>query len=149
MMIEKYELDNDISVMFVEADSFPFDIQAAFEKLENKLIEKESRTYFGISNADKNGKIIYRAAVWEKYEGEGDACGLETFRIKKGVYAGEMIQDFKKNIPAIGNTFQQLLKDPPLDTNSYCLEWYKGFNDVLCLVRLDSEKQNLNIPDSN
>lgn len=147
-MIEKYELKNDISVMFVEAVSFPFGIKEAFKKLESILMEKDNRTFFGISNADKNGKIIYKAAAWEKYEGEGSSYGLETFRIKKGVYIGELIRDFKNNIQMIGNTFQKLLKDPQLDKSSYCLEWYKGSDDVLCLVKLDAKKFKLEIINS-
>ena len=51
--------------MYVEAESFPFGIKEAFKKLESILMEKDNRTFFGISNADKNGKIIYKAAAWE------------------------------------------------------------------------------------
>jgi len=148
-MIEKYELEKDISVMYVEADSFPLGIKAAFEKLEEVIPGKEERTFFGISHADKSGKIIYKAAAWEKYEGEGESYGLEIFRIGKGVYVGELISDYKNNISLIGNTFQKLLKDPRLDTDSYCLEWYKGCDDVLCLVKLGDRIQNLNIPNPN
>jgi hypothetical protein len=148
-MIEKYELDNDISVMCVQADSFPQGIQTAFEKLGSAISDTNNRTFFGISHADKNGNIIYKAAAWEKYEGEGESHCLETFRIKKGVYMGELISDFRENISLIGNTFHKLLKDPRLDRDSYCLEWYKDDRDVLCLVKLDDKEQNLNIPNSN
>ena len=136
--MEKYELDKDISVLFVEAASFPDGIRAAFDSLSGSLSQKENRTFFGISHANQEGKIIYKAAAWEKYEGEGKDSGLKTLRIKKGIYTGKLIRDFRKNIPLIGETFRKLLAEPDLDKDSFCLEWYQGKEDVLCLVKLKS-----------
>ncbi len=41
-----------------------------------------------------------------------------------------------QNIASIGNVFQQLLMQPKIDPNGYCLEIYEGDNDVRCLVPL-------------
>ena len=139
--MEKYELAKDIIVMYVAAQSFPGGILSAFEKLESKLTSKNGRTFFGISWPDKNGKIMYKAAAEEKYNGEGKNYELDIFTIQKGTYISELIKDYKKDLSQIGNTFQQLLQYPELDTNGYCLEWYKGNDDVLCLVKLDPAKQ--------
>jgi predicted transcriptional regulator YdeE len=140
-VMEKYELVKDIIVMYVPAESFPEGIQDAFENLESKLPSKDDRILFGISWPDENGKIMYKAAAEEKYKGEGKKYELDIFAIKKGIYASELVKDYKKNLSLIGITFQQLLKHPQLDTNSYCLEWYKGCDDVICLVKLDLEKE--------
>jgi hypothetical protein len=41
-----------------------------------------------------------------------------------------------KDIPAIGNTFQELLETPGIDPNGYCVEWYINDKDVICMIRL-------------
>ena len=75
--MEKYELIKDINVAYVPATSFPEGIKAAFEKLESLIPPEENRTVFGLSWPDKNGKIMYKAAVEEKYKSEGKNYGLE------------------------------------------------------------------------
>jgi hypothetical protein len=142
MAMESYELVKDIMVMYVPAASFPEGISAAFENLENRLPTKTGRTLFGISWPDKNGKILYKAAIEEKYKGEGEKYGLDTFTIKKGIYTSELIKNYKKDLSQIGATFQKLLKHPELDTNACCLEWYKTSDDVLCLVKLNLVKKD-------
>ena len=139
--MEKYELAKDIMVMYVPAESFPEGIQPAFDKLHSRLPSKDDRTLFGISWPAKSGKIMYKAAAEEKYSGEGKKYEMETFTITKGTYISELLKDYKKDPSQIGDTFRQLLQHPELDTNSYCLEWYKGNDDVLCLVKLDPTKE--------
>jgi hypothetical protein len=140
--MEKYELVKDIIVMFVPAVSFPEGILPAFEKLESKLPSTNDRTFFGISWPDKNGKIMYKAAAGENYSGEAKNYELDIFTIKKGTYISELIKDYKKNFSQIGDTFRQLLQHPELDSNGYCLEWYKNNDDVLCLVNLDPQRKD-------
>lgn len=139
--MEKYELINDILVMNFPAQSFPEGILPAFEKLESKLDSYNDRIFFGISWPDKNGKIMYKAAAGEKYRGEAKVYELDTFTIRKGTYITKLIKDYKKNISQVGIVFQQLLQHPQLDTNAYCLEWYKD-HDVFCMVKLDLAKKN-------
>ncbi len=138
--MKKYELIKDIEVMYVPAQSFPEGILAAFEKLETKLASTGDRTFFGLSWPNKNGNIMYKAATDEKYSGEGKKYEPAHFTIRKGTYLSDLIIDYKKVLQQIGVVFQQLLDHPELDTNSYCLEWYKG-DDVLCLVKLDPPKE--------
>ncbi len=125
--------------MYVPAISFPDGIQSAFDNLENKLSSTNNRTLFGISWPDKNGKIVYKAAAEQKYKDEGKNYGLNIFTITKGTYISALVKDYKKDVAAIGEIFQQLLLYPGLDSNGYCLEWYKG-NDVLCMVGLKPVK---------
>lgn len=138
--MDKYELDNDINVMYVQASSFPAGIEAAYRELEKKLPNINNRTFYGISHESENGEIIYYAATTQLPGDDPKQLCLETFTIRKGVYVSELIRDFMENILQIGNTFQKMLQHPLLDTNSYCLEWYKG-KDVLCLVKLDLTKE--------
>jgi hypothetical protein len=140
--MENYDLVKDIMVMYVPAVSFPEGIPSAFENLESRLTTKGDRTLFGISWPDKNGKILYKAATEEKYKGEGEKYGLDMFTIKKGTYISELIRNYRKDLSQIGATFQKLLKHPEPDTNSYCLEWYKNSDDVLCLAKLNTIKKD-------
>jgi hypothetical protein len=137
--MEKYELVKDIEVMYVPAQTFPDGIVTAFKKLERKLASLNDRIFFGLSWPDKNGNILYKAADEEKYSGEGKKYELDHFTIRKGTYLTKLAKHYKKDLRQIGDVFQQLLDHPELDTNSYCLEWYKG-DDVLCLVKLDPLK---------
>jgi len=136
VFMEKYELKEDVRVFCVKAKSFPDGVVEAFQTIEKIDPAMKARTFYGISNPDQTGKIIYKAAVVEAYEGEGAKYGYETFIIKKGEYMTETIHDFMKNIPEIGLTFQRLLTTPRLDLNSSCVEWYKSSSEVMCMVKL-------------
>ena|SRR5215210_4175028 len=136
--MEKYNLPNDFKVFCVTAKSFPDGIKEAWEKLHKMLPTTEGRTFYGISYGDGKGGIIYQAAVTESFEGEAEKYGCESFTIKKGEYLTEPITDYMKNIETIGTTFQRLLADPRLDSNSYCLEWYKNDREMFCMVKINS-----------
>ena len=135
--MEKYELKNDVKVFCATAKSFPEGVAGAFQTLENIDPSIRKRPFYGISCPDKSGKIIYKAAVTEAFDGEGKQYGMETFTITKGVYMTETVFDFIKDPETIiGNTFQKLLKTPNLDRQSSCIEWYKSNTELMCMVRL-------------
>ncbi len=136
--MEKYELIKDINVVYVPATSFPEGIKAAFEKLESLIPPEGNRTVFGLSWPDEDGKIMYKAAIEEKWPGEGKTYGINSFVINKGIYISQLIKNYVTDLSQIGDTFHQLLQHPGIDPRGYCLEWYKGYEDVLCLVKLNS-----------
>ena len=135
---EIYNQPNDVQLYCVTAKEFPDCIQEAFDKLKQLLPATGNRTFYGISRPDKNGKIIYKAAVATSFAWDGEQYGCEPFTIPKGKYLAETITDWHKNVPAIGQTFNELLADPRLDTNMPCIEKYKGDKDVVCMVKLVS-----------
>ena len=118
------------------ATSFPDGIQAAYQKLHSLIGSPDGRKFFGISYPETPSKIIYKAAVEERYPGEGEQLGCETFVIKKGHYISIYIKDFMKDIPKIGQSFQELLADQRIDPNGCCVEEYINDKDVRCMVRL-------------
>jgi hypothetical protein len=128
-------LDKDIKVLYQQATSFPEGVQVAHEKLHSLFPFSTQRRYFGLSRPE-NGMIVYKAAVEEIQEGEAEKFHLPTMIIKKGNYIFQVIEDFMKDIPAIGKTFQQLLAHPEIDPEGYCVEWYFNMKDVQCMVRL-------------
>ncbi len=129
----------DIKVICIEAASFPKGVHDAHEKLHALFPEKVGRTFYGVSYPDAQGKIFYAAATNEIFSGEAATLNLPTFAIKKGIYDSVLIKDYYKDIPNVGSTFNELLKNPRLDPKGYCLEIYPdGHNsrDILCLVKL-------------
>ena len=139
--MKPYFLSSDINVVCVEANSFPQGITAAFDKLNSLIHSPEPRRIFGISYGDGNKNITYKAAAEENSPNEAAQLGCERFTIKKGEYISQYIEDFMKNIPAIGQAFQEMCRDQRIDSNGYCIEMYLNNNkDVLCMVKLDPVK---------
>ncbi len=129
-------IENDIIVCCIRAESFPGGVLAAHQQLHRLIPQKPGRNYYGISYPDVNRKILYKAAVNMLNYDEPDKLNCETDVIRKGKYYGTVLTDFMQNIPAIGNTFEQLLKHPDLDPDGYCLEIYINNTDVQLLVKL-------------
>jgi predicted transcriptional regulator YdeE len=132
--METTTIENEKSVMYIEAASFPNGVGAAHEKLHGIVPFSVQREYYGISWMEQ-GKTRYLAAVGELHETEAEKYALEKFTIKKGSYICDTVHDFMKHIPAIGECFQRMLVDPRIDPQGYCLEIYEG-DDVRCLVKL-------------
>ena len=134
--MEIFNVERDIKVFCVTADSFPAGVKKAHEDLHSKLPTTEGRKFFGLSWATENGSIIYKAAVEESYDGEAEKAGCEIFIIRKGKYISEFIPNFWSDMSAIGKTFKELLAYPGIDPKGYCLEMYESIKDVRCLVPL-------------
>lgn len=132
--METFNLKDDMKIFCVKAKSFPDGIKQAFGELIGKLSSAEGRTLFGISYREESGNIIYKAAVLESFDGEGQKLGCETFTIPKGDYLTERIQDWMKDESLIGVAFQKLTT-AKFDYTFPCVEWYQD-DDVLCMVRL-------------
>ena len=137
--METINFDKDIKVLYVDAASFPDGIKAAHEKLHSIVSFSTNRKYLGLSRPE-NGVIKYKAAAEEISEGEAEKLNLPTMIVKKGKYISVIINDFTKDIPAIGKTFQELLSHPGIDPQGYCVEWYFSMKDVRCMVRLQDEQ---------
>ena len=134
--METVKIDNDIKVLYVTAASFPDGVMAAHQKLHALIPYSAERRYFGLSRPENGGEIIYKAAAEELHPGEAEELKCDTMIIKKGNYACITINDYMKDIPAIGNAFQQLTDLPNIDPQGYCVEWYLTQTDVKCMVRL-------------
>ena len=72
------------------------------------------------------------------FEGEAEKLKCETLIIPKGKYIAILVSDFRKDIMSIDRAFQQLLKQPNLDPQGYCVEQYATNKEaVTCMIRLD------------
>ncbi|MFN7118939.1 MAG: transcriptional regulator [Saprospiraceae bacterium] len=132
-----FQLEKDIQVLCVTADSFPNGIAAAFQKVHALVPNSNERKTFGISYANQAGDIIYKAAVSGKDENEAETLGLETFIIKRGTYISTIIHNYMQATSAIGEAFSQMLNDPRIDPQGACIEWYINDKEVQCMVRLE------------
>ena len=133
--METTTVDKDIKAFYITATSFPDGIKQAHEKLHSLIPFSKDRKYFGISRPE-NGIIIYRAAAEESNDREAERLNLDTLILKKGNYISLTINNFMKDLPAIGEAFKQLLSNPGIDPQGYCVEWYLSDKDVKCMVRL-------------
>ncbi len=132
--METRKMGKDIVVFYVEASSFPDGVLAAHQKLHSMVPFSTERKYFGISRPE-DGVIRYKAAAEELAPNEGASHDCKTLVLEKGHYYNITIPDFMKNISAIGEAFQQILQEPDIDQNGYCVEWYYNDKDVHCMVR--------------
>jgi predicted transcriptional regulator YdeE len=133
--MEQYQLENDITVMYVTASSFPAGVMVAHQKLHGLVPLDTTRKYFGLSRPEGGGGIVYKAAAEELATGDSDKYGLPTMVIPQGTYNCITIHNYMQDMPAIGAAFQQLLAIPGHDPNGYCVEWYLNDKDVQCMVR--------------
>lgn len=137
--MERIKIEQDIMVFYIQVESFPDGVMEAFQKMHSLIEFPPQRRNFGISRPE-NGKIAYKVAAEELIEGDLRKYGFPEFVIPSGDYIGIEIKDFRKDLNLIKNAFDELLTTPEIDPNGYCIEVYKGKDDVFCMMRLKSEK---------
>lgn len=115
---------------------FPEGVKQAHERLHALVPFDEKRKYFGLSWPAADGRILYKAAAAELHPGEFSKHDLETKVISKGEYLFIDVYDFMKDIPAIGNAFQQLIHDSRIDPAGFCIEWYMKMDLCRCMVKM-------------
>lgn len=141
--METIVLENDIKVFYVTAKSFPQGIDSATKKLHSLFPFSMERRIFGLSRPENNNGIIYRAAAEEMYEGEAEKLKCKTLIIPKGKYIALLVNDFRKDVMSIDRAFRQLLDQPNLDPEGYCVEQYATDKEaVTCMIRLDKNITN-------
>jgi hypothetical protein len=137
-MMETVKIEKDIKVLYVTAKTFPGGIPDAVAKLHKLFPFSGERKIFGLSRPEDGGEIVYRAAAEEMEDGEAEKLGCETLIIKRGNYISLTVNDFRKDVMLIDKAFKELLKQPALDPQGYCVEWYAtGEEAVKCMIRLN------------
>jgi predicted transcriptional regulator YdeE len=136
--METYQLEQDVHVFCKAATSFPDGILEAHQSLHRLVSFSPQRKYYGISWMDKNGEFVYKAAAEELTPGELSKHNLDPFTIHKGEYVYLDIKNFRDNIPAIGQAFDELKSDKRIDPQGVAVEWYLNDTDVRCMIRLKS-----------
>ncbi|OYU94635.1 MAG: transcriptional regulator [Bacteroidetes bacterium B1(2017)] len=132
--MELIQIENPIEVFYIEASSFPEGVLEAHQKMHALIPFNAERKSFGISRPEQ-GKIVYKVAAQELVEGELSQYNLPSFSIAAGTYYGLKIADFRKDISSIQQAFDHILSHAPIHPQGYCIEWYQGMNDVMCMVK--------------
>lgn len=133
--METYKIEKDIPVFGFEVKTFPDGINEAFESLVKKVPEGLGRDYYGITFRDSENRIVYLATAMEKEHDEAEKYQCDRYTIKKGDYATERIWDWRKKPATIKSVFEKLFKSTRC-LSGPCVEWYKGENEMLCMVKL-------------
>jgi hypothetical protein len=136
--MEIYMIEKDIPTFFIKARSFPEGVMEAWQQLHKKFPQTANRRFFGISWKNKDHIIQYLAAAERLTEEESIKIELESFIIPKGPYRSQWIRNYNKHHSEFERVFAEMLKDPELDPNGFCLEIYEGTDDALCLVKLNA-----------
>lgn len=135
--METFKLDQEFHAFCVRATSFPDGIMQAHSTLHALVPFSTERIYFGISRPEGgDDQIIYRAGMTELEPGELKKHDLEEFVIKKGNYTSVVLKDYMKDLSSISKAFDEMLKNPNLDPEGACIEWYLSKEEVRCMVRL-------------
>ena len=136
MKIEEHTLNADIRTFYITADSFPAGITSAHEQLKALFADDTKRNFYGVSCSNEKREIIYLAATEELFEGEAEKYNCKTLTIKSGRYISVFQPDYEKNLQNVSAIFMQLLKDPRIDREGYCIEMYLEEKNMRCMVRL-------------
>ncbi|SMP65964.1 hypothetical protein SAMN06296020_11353 [Anoxynatronum buryatiense] len=135
--MEVINVENDITVYYVEATSFPEHVLEAHETLHAIIPFSNERRYFGLSRPEK-GIIGYKAAAEVMATDHEKDIKCQTMIIKKGSYRCITVSDYMNDIESIGAAFKQLISFQDIDPDGYCVEWYIDDSDVKCMVRLEN-----------
>ncbi|MEP6926724.1 MAG: hypothetical protein ABI834_03765 [Ginsengibacter sp.] len=139
--MEIYNLPHELKVFGFQVKSFPVGIGEAFNELINKTGDSaDSRSYYGISYMNKDGRMIYNVAALEKHEGEAEKYNCERFIIDKGEYVTITVNDWRKKTDCIKDVFHEIIQDSRVDRTKPAVEWYQNDHEMMCMVQTDPSK---------
>lgn len=130
------KIEKDIVVFYVEATSFPDGIVEAFTNLKNILGPIKNTTFYGISKPEKNKGIVYKAAA-SISSTNIENINLPRLIIPAGNYYSIHIADYTTDISQFTKAFENLLAQPQIATDTFCIEVYNNDNpnEATCLVK--------------
>lgn len=132
--MKTYVLENDLNVFGLQVKTFPQGIKEAFDSLIEKVPEGLNRSYYGISYMAE-GKIIYIAAAEEKNRHEAEKYNCERYKIDKGKYFTETIENWRTKTACIKDVFHDMMQHENIDSTQPCIEWYKNDDVMECMVK--------------
>ena len=119
----------DLRLMVTRADEFPSGIKSAWDRLESRLSSLKGRKFYGISRYE-GSQVAYFAGVEPASDEEVTALGLPTMMIKGGKYVRAKLLDWPNHTDRIGQIFDELMRDFPVDPNGWALEYYRSQSEV-------------------
>jgi hypothetical protein len=135
-------LKEDIAVFGKEVQTFPGGIREAFDSLAGMLPTGDQRVFYAISQC-VDGRVNYKAAALETFEGEAAQYGCERYIIGKGEYLSVKLSGRRDNIPAIRHVFDGIFKNDMVARCSSAVEVYLNDEEMVCMVKTDPVRQLL------
>ncbi len=132
--MKKYNLQNDIQTFGKRVETFPQGIKEAFDELV-KMVGGFTRSFYGISKAGDDDKMLYYAVAEEKSDVEAEKYNCETFVIEKGEYLISSLTDWETQTNLINGIFHEMMTDSSIDRTKPAIEWYKNSDEMFCMVR--------------
>ncbi len=134
--MEKRTIANDITIIYLQAKSFPEGIDEVWREIFKVLPNVEKRTtYFGYSQMQADGSILYRAGTL--LLADDDPKKFSTMVIPQGLYASRSLENYMEKRDQFGSIFQELLASEGVDQEkAFCLEWYESQTLAHCMVPL-------------
>jgi len=133
--MDAYNLKNDVKVFGVEVRNFPNGIGEAFEKLMKMLPVRDKRSYYGIFEMDRNGRMHYYATAEETRNDEADTYKCNRYTIERGEYLAEPLNDWQKKTDCIKDVFEKMSHDSRVDPAKPGVEWYKNDKEMWCMLK--------------
>jgi len=133
MIATQYDLNDDIVVFYIAAESFPEGITAAFDKLEATITDLSDRHIYGITECTGD-KLAYMACAKAHFNNEGIQYGLPTYIIPKGKYWYYTLDNWRENLQEIPKLFARFENAPSVKKQTICVEDYIAPYKMLAMV---------------
>jgi predicted transcriptional regulator YdeE len=134
--METYIQKNDLAVFGFQVKSFPEGIGEAFDLLIAMVPEGLSRSYYGLSYMNAEGKAVYIAAVEEINSGEAEKNNCDRYTIEKGEYFSVTVKDWRQKTDSIKDVFHDMMQGKNIDHTKPCVEWYKNDDEMCCMLKV-------------
>jgi predicted transcriptional regulator YdeE len=137
--METFTIKKNIETFGFQVKTFPDGIGEAFDSLIKMVPEGLNRSYYGISYMTPDNSVVYIAAVEEKNKGEAERNKCERYMIEQGKYLAVTVKDWRQKTDTIKDVFHGMMEEENIDHSKPCVEWYKNDDEMLCMVKLNSE----------
>lgn len=120
-------------LIVARADSFPDDVQDAFQQIESKLQTLRGRRFYGVTFRRPEGLEYFAGLVPESGE-EPRQLGLPTLEIPAGSWARTRLQGWADKIDQIPALVEALVEEYGFDRSRPVMEYYRSSREMDVLV---------------
>ncbi len=131
-----------ILTMSVPVQVFPEGVKSAFNSLENKLVNKNGRQFFGAVHINNN-ELNYKACLVQNAKDEHLALGLDNYTIPGGKYVTNKLVNWTKNTHLIKEMFNEMEHKYRFDASRPQLEYYKSNRELVLMLPVILREEQL------
>jgi len=131
-----------LQVMGMKVNRFPEDVQSAFTAIENKLVSKKNRKFFGALNVS-NDIPDYTACIEQSLLDNPLALGLESYFLPGGKYITGKLINWTLNTHLIKEMFGEMGHKYLFDASRPQLEFYKSKRELVLMLPVMPREEQL------